>query len=75
MFRLLCVYKHKWRSHSVFVDVMWCWYVSITWQVVWSLELVGDVAALKNLKDQVLTLRLDLLFQSDLYLSHDLGFT
>lgn len=45
----------------------------ITRQVVWSLELVGDVATLEYLKNQVLTLRLYLLLQSDLYLSHDLG--
>lgn len=49
--------------------------LSITRQVVWSLELVGDVATLKNLKDQLLTLRLHLLLQSDLNLAHYLGLT
>lgn len=49
--------------------------LSITRQVVWSLELVGDVTTLKNLKDQVLTLSLHLLLQSDLYFPHYLGFT
>lgn len=43
--------------------------------MVWRLELVGDVATLKNLKDQLLTLRLHLLLQSDLYLPHYLGLT
>ncbi len=47
----------------------------ITRQVVWGLELVGDVATLKNLKDQMLTLCLNLLLQSDLYLPHYLGLT
>lgn len=49
--------------------------LSITRQVVWTLELVGDIATLKNLEDQVLTLRLHLLLQSDLYLPHYLGLT
>lgn len=49
--------------------------ISITRQVVWTLKLVGDVTALKNLKDKVLPLRLHLLLQSDLYLPHDLGLT
>ena len=49
--------------------------LSITRQVVWSFELVGDVATLKNLKDQVLPLRHHLLLQSDFYLPHYLGFT
>lgn len=47
----------------------------ITRQVVWTLELVGDVAALKNLKDKVLPLCLNLLLQRDLYLPHYLGLT
>lgn len=50
-----------------------CALFSITRQVVWTLELVGDVATLKNLKDQVLPLRLNLLLQSDLDLPHYLG--
>lgn len=48
---------------------------SVTRQVVWSLELVGDVTTLKNFKDQVLTLRLHFLLQGNLYLSHYLGLT
>lgn len=68
----LCVREHRWEGACVLSCVS---LLSITRQVVWSLELVGDVATLKNLKDQLLTLRLHLLFQSDLYLAHYLGLT
>lgn len=67
IFLLLCV--------SVYAGINVCALFSITRQVVWTLELVGDVATLKNLEDQVLPLRLNLLLQSDLYLPHYLGLT
>ena len=65
----MCVYV------CVRVCVCVCVLFSITRQVVGTLELVGDVATLKNLEDQLLTLRLHLLLQGDLYLPHYLGLT
>lgn len=49
--------------------------MTTTRQMVWSLELVGDVPTLEDLQDQVLSLCLHLLLQGDLNLSHYLGFT
>lgn len=46
-----------------------------TWQVIGALELVSDVPALKNLQDQLVPFCLHLLLQSNLDLSHHLGFT